>query len=208
VSCAIVGTASTPFGFVFLDLHHVVDAAVEKGGGVAPPFALVVEPDQQRGAVDAAEQQPLGVVIVIGAGVAGDAPHDVGGAPSGTHRERQVLRHGEDGETAAHRFAGRLHDLEALPDERADHLADLHAGEAFGREMLLERAVDALDVGVDHARLRLGHGEPGLRAVDAETVGGGIHRGARPAVEHRILADRERQAAAEHFERSRIVHGG
>ena len=40
--------------------------------------------------------------------------------------------------------------------------------------------------------------------VDAKLVGGGVDRGLGPAVEHRILADRQRQAAAQLLERTRL----
>ena len=90
--------------------------------------------------------------------------------------KRQVLRHGEDRQRAADRFARRAHDLQPPPDQRADLLADLDAGQPLGREPRFERAIDLLDVAVDHARLGLGHGEPRLHRVDAELRRGRVDR--------------------------------
>ena len=79
--------------------------------------------------------------------------------------------------------------------------------------MFHQRAIDGLDVHVDHGCPGLGHRQSRLGTVDAELVGGRIHRRARPAVEHRMLADRQSEALAEFFERSRLIrvrliHGG
>src|SRR5690242_17149203 len=73
---------AAPSGLPFLELHHVVDSAVEEGAGLDPAFALVVEPGQQGRAINRTKGHALGVVVEVGAGIARDAPHEVGGAPA------------------------------------------------------------------------------------------------------------------------------
>jgi len=112
----------------------------------------------------------------------------------------------EDRKPAPDRFPGRPHDLEPVPDERADLLSDLETREPLRREPSLQRAVHLLNVDVDHPRLRLGHGEPGLNGIDAELCRRAVNRRLGPAIEHRILSDRQGKAAAQLLERTRRIH--
>src|SRR4051812_1928098 len=204
---APVGRAA-PLGFELLDSHHIVDPAVEEGCGVAPAFGLVVEPREEGRAIHRAQGHALGVVIEVGADIASNAPHVIGGAPADAQRERQVLRHCEDCKRPPHSFTGGANDLESAPDEGTDLLADLHALHPLGRRPGLKRPVDLLDVEVDQLRLTLRHCQPRLHRVDAELPGRGVDSLERPAVEHCIFTDRERQAPAQLFEGTRLVHAG
>ena len=73
--------------------------------------------------------------------------------------------------------------------------------------MRAHRGVDAVDPRLDHVRRILGEGEPRLRRVDPELPGGAVDRRFAPAVEHRILADRQGEAEAELLERGGVGHG-
>ena len=55
-------------------------------------------------AVDAHQDRALGVVVVVGRRVAGEAPHQVGAVPADLHRTDEVLRHRLDRQRAAQRF--------------------------------------------------------------------------------------------------------
>src|SRR5207253_5166130 len=101
-----------------------------------------------------------------GAAVAGDSPYEVRRPPPDPEGQRKVLRHGENRECAPDGLSRRAHDLEPAPYQRADLVADLEAGEPLGREIRFERAIDLLDVDVDHSRLALRHREPRLDRVD------------------------------------------
>src|SRR3546814_14308708 len=69
------------------DLQHLPDAAVEEGPGGGEALRPVVQPVQQRRGVDAGQQRPLGVEVVVGRAVAG-------GVPDGIHR---AVEGGESG---------------------------------------------------------------------------------------------------------------
>ena len=78
----------------------------------------------------------------------------------------------------------------------------LSPAEPLGREPGLQLAVDRADVEVDLARLVLGHGKPRLRPIDAELIRSRVDRRLGPAVEHRILADGQRQLLADFLKRT------
>src|SRR5205085_387731 len=65
-----------------------------------------------------------------------------------------------------------------------------------------ERAVYLLDVEVDHFRLVLRHREARLNRIDPELLGGRIDGLASPTVEYGILADDQRESAAQLLERT------
>src|SRR6478736_10412589 len=77
-----------PLGLGLLELHHPFDAPVEEGPGLGLALARVVDEHRQRRGVDAGEDRTLGVMIVIGRGVAGEAPHLVGARPAELRRAR------------------------------------------------------------------------------------------------------------------------
>src|SRR6478672_484051 len=93
-----------------------------------------------------------------------------------------------------------------MPDERADLLPDLHAGEPLGREPGFERAINLLDIEVDHLRLRLRNREARLNRVDAQLLRGSVDGRFGPPVKHGILSNRERETPAELLERTRVGH--
>src|SRR3546814_10980421 len=72
------------------------DAAVEEGPGGGEALRPVVQPVQQRRGVDAGQQRPLGVEVVVGRAVAGGVPDGIHRAVEGGERseERSV---GEEG---------------------------------------------------------------------------------------------------------------
>ena len=145
-------------------------------------------------------------MVVVGGRIPRDAPDDVGGAPRQAGRGAEILRHGEDRERPADRFAGGCLKQQPFPDQCADSFADFHRGDPFGREVGFECAVDGLAVEVDQPDRVAGECKPGLRRFDVLGKGGGLHRGVGPAIEGGVLADPEGKAAADAFERSCVVH--
>src|SRR6056297_2636988 len=79
-----------------LDLHDVVDAAVEKVPCARLPLALVAQPVEHGRAVDTRERGALGIPVDILRGVAKRRPDMVGGAPHGAGAVTGVLGQGKE----------------------------------------------------------------------------------------------------------------
>src|SRR3546814_5327600 len=71
------------------DLQHLPDAAVEEGPGGGEALRPVVQPVQQRRGVDAGQQRPLGVEVVVGRAVAGGVPDGIHRAVEGGERTEE-----------------------------------------------------------------------------------------------------------------------
>ena len=174
--------------------------------GIGLALALVVDEHRQRRAVDAREDRALGVVVVIGRGIAREPPHDIGRAPAELERSAGILRLGHHRQCAAHRLVDIGHRIEPEGDQRADALADFQGGEAFGRPFCLHRLIHRGDPRLDHrhrqSTLALAlEGEPRDIWIAAGHLGSGVERGFVPAVEDGGGGDIRRERDAQLVQR-------
>ena len=94
-------TRAQELGFHLFELHHIVDPPLKKCTGIGKPGALVLREHCQGRRIKRAQRHPLGVVVVIGRGIARLAPHDIGARPAQAQCLHGVLRHGHDRQRAA-----------------------------------------------------------------------------------------------------------
>src|SRR3546814_2957251 len=73
----------TPSSLYAFELHDVLDAPVEEGGGIDEGFRFVVQPDQQRCRIDRAHRRPLGVIAEIHRLIARSPPDRISRSPQG-----------------------------------------------------------------------------------------------------------------------------
>ena len=181
--------------------------------GIGLALALVIDEDRECSRVDPRKDRALGVVIVIGRGIACEPPHDIGRAPSQLQSAGCVLRLRHHGERAAHRLVDIGHRIQTERDQRADALADLQGGEAFGRPFGLHRLIDACDPSLDHrhrqtASAGISKGQPRHISIAAGHLGRGDKRGLVPAIEDRGSRNVGRERDAQLVERQVGKIGG
>ena len=158
--------------------HHVVDPPVEEGARSRPCPRCRRRARRQGRGVDRAQRQPLGVVVVVGRGIAGEPPHEVGAAPADAQRAQRrfcgMARIASAG--AALRAPGPWPRAGTRPARGCARGSSspraARAGKRAGH-----RRVDRLDPGVDHAPPRPWgrRAAPGAGSI-AELGGGAVDR--------------------------------
>ena len=86
--------------------------------------AIVIEPIEQGGGIDAGQQQALAVKIEIGRGVAGGVPHCIYRCVQVFQGAVGIKRHGQQRQRPAHGLAVRRQQLKAQAYGGGDALAD------------------------------------------------------------------------------------
>jgi len=173
-----------------LELHHVVDTAVEEGPGGLGARRPVVQPVEQGRGIDPGQGGALGVKVEIGAGVAGGVPHGVDRPVEQLQRQPGIERQGQGRQRPAGCLARADMALQPDADRARDAVADLQRRSALLLHVLDGPAVGALaDMG---QRLqRPAREQPlGLARRQVERPAAGPQGRPRPAVEGRLGHER------------------
>ena len=215
-SAAGRGTASTLKRVALAPSHcalafsNVITPSIRrsrKARGLRLALALVVDEHRQRRGVDRGEDRALGVVVVIGRGVAREAPHRVGAVPAERERAAGVPRHRHDRQRAAQRFF-----LPATASSRNCTRRGCARGPSSRRALRRANAVG-------HARRRSCRSRPQIISIappgkaSRATVGidpaaplPRLDRGLAPAVEHRRVGNRAAPARSAQFVERQVGH--
>ena len=170
-------------------------------------FAVVVQEGGDRRGIDGEQRRALGVMIIVGRGVARLRPDRIDRPPAESRACSGILRHRQDGQRAAQRLAIRGGGVQPGLDQRGDALADLQRGGLFDRHRRDHRPVDMREPGVDHRDRPVLEGEAGDVAVDAGRIRRHVARIVAPAIEGGVGRDPVRQQRA-HLVESQVLNIG